>query len=56
MGNTFFSQFLMMTNIHSLSMVILLIGLFFIINKMSKKNSQGIFYIFKGTSLYFYFQ
>lgn len=37
MSNTFFSQFLMITNIHSLIMVMVLIGLFFIINKLSKK-------------------
>ena len=54
MGNTFFSQFLMMTIIHSLSMVILLIGLFFIINKMSKKfkfNKLMIISIFMGIGL-----
>ena len=54
MGNTFFSEFLMMTNIHSLSMVILLIGLFFIINKMSKKfkfNKLMIISIFMGIGL-----
>ena len=37
MSNTFLSQFLMITNIHSVLMVIALIGLFFIINKISKK-------------------
>lgn len=37
MNNTFLSQFLMMTNLYSVGMVIILVGLFFIINKMSKK-------------------
>lgn len=37
MSNTFLSQFLMITNINSLIMVIILIGLFFIIHKLSKK-------------------
>lgn len=37
MSNTFLSQFLMITNIHTVLMVVVLIGLFFIINKMSKK-------------------
>ena len=37
MNNTFLSQFLMITNIHSVLMVAVLIGLFFIINKISKK-------------------
>ena len=37
MSNTFLSQFLMITNIHSVLMVAVLIGLFFIINKISKK-------------------
>ena len=37
MNNTFLSQFLMITNIHTVLMVVVLIGLFFIINKISKK-------------------
>lgn len=37
MSNTFLSQFLMITNIHSVLMLAVLIGLFFIINKISKK-------------------
>lgn len=37
MSNTFLSQFLMITNITSLLMVIVLVGLFFIIRKLSKK-------------------
>ena len=37
MNNTLLSQFLMMTNLYSVGMVIILVGLFFIINKMSKK-------------------
>ena len=37
MSNTFLSQFLMITNIYSLLMLVILIVLFFIINKISKK-------------------
>lgn len=37
MSNTFLSQFLMITNIYSVLMVVVLVGLFFIINKISKK-------------------
>ena len=37
MNNTFLSQFLMITNIQTVLMVVVLIGLFFIINKISKK-------------------
>ncbi|MEG0857767.1 MAG: cation:dicarboxylase symporter family transporter [Terrisporobacter sp.] len=37
MSNTFFSQFLMMTNIKTVLMVVALLGLFFITNKISKK-------------------
>ena len=37
MSNTFLSEFLMITNIHSILMIALLIGLFFVINKMIKK-------------------
>lgn len=37
MSNTFFTQFLMMTNTYSVLMVIALIGLFFIINRLNKK-------------------
>lgn len=37
MNNTFLSEFLMITNLHTMLMVILLVGLFFIINKLSKK-------------------
>lgn len=37
MNNTFLSQFLMITNIHTVLMVVILLGLFFVINKISKK-------------------
>lgn len=54
MSNTFLSEFLMITNIHSVLMVVLLIGLFFVINKMSKKfkfNKLMIISIFIGLGL-----
>ena len=54
MSNTFLSEFLMITNIHSILMIALLIGLFFVINKMSKKfkfNKLMIISIFIGLGL-----
>lgn len=54
MNNTFLSQFLMITNIHTVLMVAVLIGLFFIINKISKKfkfNKLMIISIFIGLGL-----
>ena len=37
MSNTFLSEFLLITNIHTVLMIFLLIGVFLIISKMSKK-------------------
>lgn len=37
MSNTFFSQFLMITNIHTIIMIALLVGLFVLVNKLKGK-------------------
>ncbi|WP_297136753.1 cation:dicarboxylate symporter family transporter [Terrisporobacter sp.] len=37
MSNTFFSQFLMVTNIHTIIMIALLVGLFVAVNKLKRK-------------------
>ena len=37
MSNTFFSQFLMITNIHTIIMIALLVGLFVLVNKLKRK-------------------
>ena len=54
MSNTFFSQFLLITNFNTISMVMLLIGLFLLVNKLSKKykfNKLMLISIFLGLVL-----
>ena len=59
MSNTFLSEFLLITNIHSVLMIFLLIGVFLIISKMSKKlkfNKLMITSIFIGLILGIFIQ
>ena len=54
MSNTFFSQFLLITNFNTILMVMLLIGLFLLVNKLSKKykfNKLMLISIFLGLVL-----
>lgn len=59
MSNTFLSEFLLITNIHTVLMIFLLIGVFLIISKMSKKlkfNKLMITSIFIGLILGIFIQ
>ena len=59
MSNTFLSEFLLITNIHAVLMIFLLIGVFLIISKMSKKlkfNKLMITSIFIGLILGIFIQ
>ena len=59
MSNTFLSEFLLITNIHTVFMIFLLIGVFLIISKMSKKlkfNKLMITSIFIGLILGIFIQ
>ena len=59
MSNTFLSEFLLITNIHTVLMIFLLIGVFLIISKMSKKlkfNKLMITAIFIGLILGIFIQ